>query len=42
MARMYDWFNRVGYSVDLGKLRKDYPEIKWRTFREWAKAQKWS
>ena len=36
MARMYDWFNRVGYSVDLQKLRKDYPEVKWRTFREWA------
>ena len=42
MARMYDWFNRVGYSVDLKTLRKSYPEIKWRTFREWAKAQKWS
>ena len=42
MARMYDWFNRVGYSVDLQKLRKDYPEVKWRTFREWAGTQKWS
>ena len=41
MARMYDWFNRVGYTVDLMALRKDYPEVGWRTFKEWAKGQKW-
>ena len=41
-AKMYDWFNRVGYSADLAKLRADYPEVHWRTFREWARARDWS
>jgi len=41
-ARMYDWFNRVGYSVDIPKLKHDYPQVHWRTFREWAGAQDWS
>jgi uncharacterized protein YbjT (DUF2867 family) len=41
-ATMYDWFNRVGYSVDIPKLKRDYPQVHWRSFREWAAAQDWS
>jgi uncharacterized protein YbjT (DUF2867 family) len=41
-ARMYDWFNRVGYSVDIAKLKRDYPQVHWRTFREWSRMQDWS
>lgn len=41
-AKMYDWFNRVGYSADLAKLRADYPEVHWRTFGDWARDQDWS
>jgi len=41
-ARMYEWFNQVGYSVDVARLKRDYPQVHWRTFREWARAQDWS
>jgi uncharacterized protein YbjT (DUF2867 family) len=41
-ARMYEWFNQVGYSVDIPQLKREYPQVHWRTFREWARAQDWS
>ncbi len=41
-AKMYDWFNRVGYSVDIPKLKHDYPQVHWRTFRDWSAEQDWS
>jgi uncharacterized protein YbjT (DUF2867 family) len=40
-AKMYDWFNRVGYSVDIDALRRDFGEVSWLNFREWAKQQDW-
>jgi len=41
MATMYEWFDRVGYSVDIAGLRGRYPEVDWQTFPEWARAQDW-
>jgi uncharacterized protein YbjT (DUF2867 family) len=42
MAKMYDWFNRVGYSVDIPKLKHDYPQVHWGSFREWSASKDWS
>ena len=42
MAIMYDWLNRVGFSVDLDGLGRDYSEVGWTTFEQWARAQDWS
>ena len=42
LAKMYDWFNRVGYSVDISKLKHDYPQVHWRSFQEWSRMQDWS
>ena len=42
LAKMYDWFNRVGYSVNISRLKHEYPQVHWRTFREWARAQDWA
>jgi uncharacterized protein YbjT (DUF2867 family) len=42
MAVMYEWFDRVGYSVDIEALRRDYPEVKWERFSDWAARQDWS
>ena len=42
-AKMYEWFERVGYSVDLADaLKRDFPEVGWHSFEGWAKAQDWS
>jgi len=41
-ADMFVWFNKVGYSVDIEKLRNDFPEVPWQTFENWANQQDWS
>jgi uncharacterized protein YbjT (DUF2867 family) len=41
-AAMYDWFNRVGYSVDIPRLKREYPQVHWTTFHEWSGKQDWS
>ena len=42
MALMYEWFAAVGYSVDVGQLKLEYPEVEWETFSQWAGRQDWS
>ena len=41
MAKMYEWFEHIGYSVDTAALRRDYPEVGWHTYEAWAKEQDW-
>ncbi len=36
LAIMYEWFNDVGYSMDIPSLRESYPEVGWTPFAEWA------
>jgi uncharacterized protein YbjT (DUF2867 family) len=40
-AIMYEWFEKVGYDVDLAALRRDYPEVGWHDYEAWAKTQDW-
>jgi uncharacterized protein YbjT (DUF2867 family) len=40
-AKMYEWFERVGYTVDLAALKRDFPEVKWHSFEAWARTQDW-
>lgn len=42
MAVMYEWFDRVGYDADITGLRRDYPDVGWHTFADWARQQDWS
>ncbi len=42
MARMFEWFDSTGYTADINSLRRDFPEVKWRTFEQWARQQDWS
>ncbi len=41
-ARMWEWFDRVGYDADVQGLRRSYPEAGWHTFGDWAREQDWS
>jgi len=41
-AKMYEWFDRVGYSVDRAALRREFPDVAFHDFESWAKAQDWS
>jgi hypothetical protein len=42
MALMFEWFNSTGYAADIKRLRREFPEVKWHTFEEWARKQDWS
>ena len=42
LARMFEWFDRVGYDADVVGLRSLYPEVNWHRFSVWAREQEWS
>jgi uncharacterized protein YbjT (DUF2867 family) len=37
MARMYEWYEKVGTGIDIANLHLGYHEVNWLTFRDWAK-----
>jgi uncharacterized protein YbjT (DUF2867 family) len=41
-VRMYEWFDRVGYSVDRAALRREFPDVAFHDFESWAKTQDWN
>jgi uncharacterized protein YbjT (DUF2867 family) len=41
-ALMFEWFDRVGYDVDIAALRRQFPEVRWHGFADWARAFDWS
>jgi len=41
-ARMYGWFDRVGFTVDRAALRREFPDVAFHDFEFWAKAQDWN
>lgn len=42
LARMWEWFDEVGYHADIAGLRRDHPEVGWRDLRAWAREQDWA
>jgi uncharacterized protein YbjT (DUF2867 family) len=41
-ALMFEWFDRVGYDVDIAALQRDFPEVRWHSFADWAHQFDWS
>ncbi|MCI4347680.1 MAG: NmrA family NAD(P)-binding protein, partial [Thermoplasmata archaeon] len=41
LARMAEWLAQHGYSVDIARLRRDYPDVGWHRLDEWAAEQDW-
>jgi uncharacterized protein YbjT (DUF2867 family) len=41
-ARMYEWFDRVGYAADRSELQREFPDVAFHDFESWARAQDWS
>jgi uncharacterized protein YbjT (DUF2867 family) len=42
MARMYEWYEKVGTGINIPNLHQKYPEVNWRTFNDWVKSQNWN
>ena len=41
MATMFEWFDTTGYSTNIAALHRDFPEVAWHDFKNWAQAQDW-
>jgi len=41
-AKMFEWFERAGYTADIEGLRREYPQVKWHRLREWAAQIDWN
>jgi len=39
---MAEWFDRVGYDVDIAALHAAFPEVRWHSFSDWAREFDWS
>jgi hypothetical protein len=39
MARMYDWYEKAGTGIDIASLHQEYPEVKWLSFKDWARSK---
>jgi uncharacterized protein YbjT (DUF2867 family) len=42
VAIMFEWFDRVGADADIAALRRDFPEVRWHSFADWAREFDWS
>ena len=40
-ALMFEWFDRVGYDADIAALRRDFSEVRWHSFADWARELDW-
>ena len=41
-VKMYEWLDRVGFTVDRAALRREFPDVAFHDFESWAKTQDWS
>jgi len=41
-AKMYEWFDRVGYTFDRAALRREFADVAFHDFEAWARSQDWS
>jgi uncharacterized protein YbjT (DUF2867 family) len=41
-VKMYEWFDRVGYTVDRTALRREFPDVVFHDFETWARTQDWN
>jgi uncharacterized protein YbjT (DUF2867 family) len=41
-VKMYEWFDRVGYTLDRAALHREFPDLAFHDFESWAKTQDWN
>lgn len=42
LAAMFEYFTTSGLDVDVAGLHRDYPEVGWHSFTDWAAGQDWT
>ena len=38
VARMFEWYEKVGTGIDIPSLHQEYPQVNWLSFKDWAKS----
>ena len=41
MAAMFEWFDGVGYNVDVPELHKSFSDVDWQSYSQWVDSQDW-
>lgn len=41
MGLMFEWFDTTGYSANIEMLKKEFPDVAWKTFESWANDLNW-
>lgn len=41
MAAMFEWFDTVGYNVDIKKLHGEFSDVDWQNYNQWAGSVDW-
>jgi uncharacterized protein YbjT (DUF2867 family) len=41
LAKMMEWQAKNNYTADIGGLHRNFPEVKWHSFEEWAQGVDW-
>ena len=41
MAAMFEWFDRVGYNVDILDLQVRFSDVNWQSYSQWIESQDW-
>jgi len=39
LARMFEWYEKVGTGIDITNLQQEYPAVNWITFKDWARSK---
>ena len=39
LARMFEWYEKVGTGIDIPSLHQEYPQVNWLSFKDWTKSQ---
>ena len=41
MAAMFEWFDRVGYNVNIPDLHRSFSDVNWQSYSQWVESQDW-
>ena len=41
MAAMFEWFDRIGYNVDISELHRSFSDVNWQSYSQWVASQDW-
>jgi uncharacterized protein YbjT (DUF2867 family) len=41
-ALMFEWFDLTGYDADIAALRRDFADVGWHSYADWARGFDWS